>query len=246
MKFASAPPNHHGFLTKYSKVPSDFCYKLPENVGLKEGVLVEPLAVAVHVAKLGGVKLGSKVVVFGAGTVGLLCAAVSKAMGASAVVSVDVNAERLAFAREFTATGTFRPLETQTAEQMAIEIIEQNNFTSQGVRGADVVLEATGAEKCIEAGVHVLRMGGTFVQAGLGKGKVEFPIVTLSEKEMCLKGSFRYGPGDFETVVRLLGEGRVKVDGLVSGMVPFEKATEAWELTKKGVGIKNLIEGPID
>ena len=90
-------------------MPEDFCYKLPIAVSLGEGVLVEPLAVACHVARLADVKAGQDIVIFGAGTIGLLCASVVKAMGGRKIVSVDVNKTRLEFAKGFAATATFRP-----------------------------------------------------------------------------------------------------------------------------------------
>ena len=174
---------------------------------------------------------------------GLLCAAVAKAMGAGKIISMDMNRERLDFASKNAATGTFQPSRDNTAEETAQRIIEQHSLALEGV---DVVLEATGAEPCIEAGIHVLRMGGTFVQAGLGKAKIEFPIVALSEKELNMKGWFRYNAGDFDLAMHLLESKKVSVKELITSVLPFEEATEAWERTRRGEGIKNLIRGPED
>ena len=240
MTFAAAPPASHGTLTKFFKMPEDFCYKLPETIGLDEGVLVEPLAVAVHVARLAYIGVGQSVVIFGAGTIGLLCAAVAKTMGAGKIISVDINEERLEFAARFASTGTYLPVITQSAEETAQAIKEDYNLG----QGADVVLEATGADSCIEAGIHVLRSGGSFVQAGLGKSKIQFPIVALSEKELHMKGSFRYNAGDFDMAMYLLGSGKISLKELITAVEPFERATHAWERTRKGGGIKTLIQGP--
>lgn len=242
MSFAAdpRPPMTHGTLRKFYKLPEDFCYRLPESIGLDEGVLVEPLAVAVHCARLASVNTGQSVVVFGAGTIGLLCAAVCKALGASKVVSVDVNASRLEFAQKFAGSLPYLPQRSDTAETMASKIQEEHALPD----GADVVLEATGVESCIETGIHVLRAGGSFVQAGLGKQKISFPITVLIEKEIHMIGCFRYSAGDYEMAMHLLETKRVNVKDLISSVVPFEGATEAWERTRKGEGIKNLIRGP--
>ncbi|KAE8447695.1 hypothetical protein EG329_010502 [Mollisiaceae sp. DMI_Dod_QoI] len=242
MKFAASPPKSHGALTKYFKMPEDYCYKLPDFMGLDEGVLVEPLAVAVHVARLADIKTGQDIVVFGAGTIGLLCAAVAEAMGAKKIISVDVNSSRLEFAKNFAATETFLPSRDDSAEESARKIIAMNGLEE----GADVVLEATGVEICIETGIFALRRGGTFIQAGLGKSKVQFPIVKLSEKEINMKGCFRYTAGDFELAMHFLETGKISVKELISTEEPFERATYAWEKTKRGEGIKNLIRGPQD
>ena len=156
MRFAAAPPDAHGMLTKYYKLSEDFCYKLVGDVRLQEGVLVEPLAVAVHMARLVDVRFGDRVVVYGAGTVGLLCSAVAKVFGASKIVVVDVVERKLEFAKMYVAGArTFLP-EKVAPEENARRLIESFDLKN----GADVVMEATGAEPCIQAGVHALRKGG--------------------------------------------------------------------------------------
>ena len=241
MTFAAAPPESHGTLTKYFRMPEDFCYKLPDFMGLDEGVLVEPLAVAVHASRLADVKAGQDVVVFGAGTVGLLCAAVARAMGARKVVSVDVNDSRLELVRKFADANTYHPAREESAQDTAINVIRSNGLDE----GADVVLEATGVQSCIEAGIAVLKPGSTYVQVGMGKTKIEFPIASFAEKELNMKGCFRYSAGDYDLALHLLESKKVSVKELITGVEPFERATVAWERTKRGEGIKNLIQGPL-
>lgn len=159
MQFAATPP-FDGTLAKYYSLPEDFCYKLPESVSLEEGALVEPLAVAVHVvARQAVVTPGSSVVVFGSGPVGLLCCAVAKAFGATKIVAVDINEERLAFAAKYAATRTIVS-QRESATDAAARIIESCDLGP----GADFVIDASGAESCIQTSIHVVRIGGTYVQ----------------------------------------------------------------------------------
>jgi D-xylulose reductase len=80
-------------------------------VSLEDGAMMEPLSVAVHsVSTLGKLKSGQNVVVFGAGPVGLLIMAVAKALGAKKIVAVDINEERLKFAKQYAATDIFVPV----------------------------------------------------------------------------------------------------------------------------------------
>lgn len=65
-------------------------------------------------------------------------------------------------------------------------------------------------------------------------------------KELTLKGSFRYGAGDYSLAVELIGSGKVEAKSLISRRVKFEKAEEAFKDMKNGKGIKTLIEGPKD
>ena len=243
MRFAASPPDAHGVLCKFFRLPEDFVYKLPQGVGLEEGALVEPTAVAVHMNRLVDVGVGDKVVVFGAGTVGLLCAAVAKAFGARKIVLVDILEKKLEFAKKFVAgCETFIPGKGVGAEENAKKLTEQFGLED----GADVVLEATGAEPCIQTGVFVVRSGGRYVQGGLGKPMCDFPIVLMSAKELTMKGCFRYYGGDFRIALDLISGGKLAVKELITKRMDFEQATEAWETTKRGEGIKTLIRGVKD
>lgn len=240
MKFAAAPPDDHGTLTMLFKVPGDFCYKLPDNVGLEEAVLIEPLSVAVHAAKKVNLRHGDTVIIFGSGTIGLLCAAVAKAYGAKRTVAVDIVEEKLHFARKWNGADVFKPDMKASPESNAARLIKDNEL---GL-GADVVIEASGAASSIKTGVHALRPGGSFAQVGVVGASIEFPIQQVAERELHVHGCYRYGAGDFDTALQMLSTNQIDVKDLISAILPFEKATEAWELTKRGQGIKNLIRGP--
>jgi D-xylulose reductase len=169
--FAATPP-WDGTLAKYYTVASDYCYKIPDAMTMEEAALVEPVAVAVQICKVAALRANQTVVVFGAGPIGVLAQAVAKAAGAKKVIAVDISPSRLAFARRYAADGTFVPPRAEPgvdsvahAEAVARMIKEEFGLGE----GADVVLECTGAEPCIQAGVNVAVKGGTYVQAGMGK-----------------------------------------------------------------------------
>jgi D-xylulose reductase len=161
MKFAATPP-FDGTLCRYYLVPDDLCYKLPENVSLEEGALMEPMSVAVHVCRLLEIGPGKSIVVFGAGPVGLLCCGVAKAYGAEKIVCVDINEERITFAQRYAATHSFLPQKDEKPEDIASRIIKECGLGD----GADAVVDATGAAVCIQAGIHVARAGAIYCQAG--------------------------------------------------------------------------------
>ncbi|TVY35682.1 putative D-xylulose reductase A [Lachnellula occidentalis] len=238
MHFAATPPID-GTLAGFYTLPEDFCYKLPEHMSLQEGALIEPLAVAVHIVKQAEVSPGLSVVVMGAGPVGLLCCAVAKAYGASKIVSVDIQPSRLEFAAGFAATHTFTPARVP-AEENATRLLREVGIAD----GADVVIDASGAEPSIQTSLHVVRRGGVYVQGGMGKPDITFPIMALCTKEVTAKGSFRYGSGDYKLAVELVASGKVDVKKLITGTVKFEDAEQAFKDVKAGKGIKCLIAGP--
>jgi len=238
MKFAATPP-YDGTLTGVYASAEDFCYKLPDHVSLQEGALIEPLAVAVHIVRQAEIKPGESVVVMGAGPVGLLCCAVAKAFGASKIVAVDIQQGRLDFAAKYAATHTFTPARV-SAEENAKNLLAAADLPL----GADAVIDASGAEPSIQTSQHVVRRGGIYVQGGMGKPDITFPIMTMCVNEVTMKGSFRYGSGDYKLAVEFVSQGRVDVKALISDTVEFKDAENAFKSVKEGKGIKVLIKGP--
>lgn len=141
-------------------------------MNLEEAALVEPVAVAVQITKVGKVKPNQTVVVFGCGPIGLLCQAVCKAYSAKKVIGVDISQSRVDFAKTFGADDIFvppsRPEGTDdSAWNEAVARMMKEEFKLG--EGPDVVLEATGAQACIQTGIHLTKKGGTYVQAGMGR-----------------------------------------------------------------------------
>lgn len=238
MQFAATPP-YDGTLSTFYSLPEECCFKLPPHISLREGALVEPLSIAVHCCSLAGNLQGRSVGVFGAGPIGLLCSAVAQAFGSSRVVVIDVVDSRLSFARTFGAHETYK-MQGGTPEVNADNLIAKAQLPA----GFDVVIDATGAQPCINCGVAALKRGGVFVQAGLGAPKIDFPIGQICDKEATLKGSFRYGPGDYKLAVDLLNSNRVRLDSLITHEFAFEQAEEAFENVASKAGIKSVIYGP--
>ncbi|KAI5461952.1 chaperonin 10-like protein [Mariannaea sp. PMI_226] len=239
MVFAASPP-YHGTLTGFFVAADDFCYKLPDHVSLHEGALAEPLAVAVHIVRLAQITPGTSVIIFGAGPVGLLCASVARVYGAATVVCVDIVQLKLDVAKEFAATHVVLP-QSKDPSQNAAHILQAAGL---GRAGADVAIDASGAELSIQTALHATRRGGTFVQGGMGKADISFPIMAMCMKEITAHGSFRYSSGDFKLALDLIGSGQVKVSKLITGIVNFRSAEGAIRKVSEGGVIKLLIAGP--
>lgn len=208
---------------------------------LEEGALLEPLSVAVHCAKLAKISFGASVLILGAGPIGVLCSATARAFGATKTVTVDVAAARLQFAKEYAGTQTYEMDGSLSPEANAARILAMQGISLEGF---DVVIEATGVGQCVSTGIHALRRGGVFVQAGLGAPEIAFPIGQLCSKEGSLIGSFRYGPGDYDSAIKLVEEGAIKLLPLITHRFSFEEAEKAFQNVAERQGIKTIISGP--
>jgi L-iditol 2-dehydrogenase len=236
MAFAATPP-FDGTLARYYLSPEDFLVKLPEHVSLEEGALVEPLAVAVHAAKRAGVRFNSRVIVFGAGPVGLLTAATARAFGATQVLVVDIFDQKLETAKELGATHVLNSLKTKDFKKSVLELLGEE---------PNIVIEATGAEICIRNGIAVVKAGGSFVQVGMGQDNINFPISELTAKEVLFTGNFRYSHGDYKDAVDLISLKLLDVTKIISHRYSFAQAKEAYDnvLANPKDVVKTIIDGP--
>ncbi|CAE6360969.1 unnamed protein product [Rhizoctonia solani] len=256
MVFAATPP-YDGTLARYYKLRSDIAYKLPPSMSLEDGAMIEPTAVAVHsVSTLAKFQPEQSIAVFGAGPVGILCMAVAKALGARRIVAIDIAPHRLEFAKNYAATDAFLPPKMEEGEtkpaysaRAAALLKEQFGLSDRGDHSIDVVIDASGAEVCVQMGFHIIRVGGTYVQVGMGPD-AQIPFGAMMVKELTVRGSFRYGPGDYQLAISLVSQGKVDLKPLVTHRFEFTDAVAAFNTTKTGKGpdgkgvIKAIIDGP--
>ncbi|KAK6910170.1 chlorophyll synthesis pathway protein BchC [Kwoniella mangroviensis CBS 8507] len=258
MVFAAYPPSRGGTLQRYYKLPADLVYRLPSSVALEYGAMMEPLSVAVHaVANKGGMKTGYNILIFGAGPVGLLAMAVAKGMGANRIVAVDINKERLDFAKGYAATDVYIPIkqnENETRPQYSVraaaDLLLSLGIPARGPGSIDLVVDATGAEVCIQMGLNAVKPGGTYVQTGFGPPDIQIPMFRITTNEIVIKGGWRYGNGDYPLAIDLVNRGLVNLQPLLTHTFKFKDALEAFEITKAGTDkdgkfvIKCVIDGP--
>ncbi|KAI1498605.1 alcohol dehydrogenase [Biscogniauxia marginata] len=247
MVFAACPPSD-GTLAKYYVSASDFCYKIPDSMSLEEAAMVEPVSVACAVCTTADLRAHQTVLVLGSGPIGVLCQAVAKQWGATKVVGVDVVQSRLEVAKSYGVDATYippRPKEGVDPLEHAELVASEMNRTLGLGEGADVVLECSGAEPCVQLGIFAAKKGGTFVQAGMGREVVAFPITTIITKGLTVKGSIRYRPGSYPAAIDLISSGKIDVKRLITNKYKFEQAEEAFELVKSGRQdvFKVMIEG---
>ncbi|XP_063305236.1 sorbitol dehydrogenase [Pelobates fuscus] len=231
--FCATPPDD-GNLCRYYTHHANFCYKLPDNVTFEEGALIEPLSVGIHACRRAGVTLGSKVFICGAGPIGLVSLLVAKMMGASQVVISDLSSTRLEKAREVGADFALH-VTNETPQEIA-----QKVETLLGCM-PEITIECTGAETCIQTGIYATRSGGTLILVGLGPAMVNVPIVNAAVREVDIRGIFRYC-NTWPMAISMLSSKRVNVAPLVTHRFPLEKALEAFETTKQGLGVKVMLK----
>lgn len=150
--------NGDGAMADYITVLEPYVYKLPENLSYNAGALIEPLSVAVHAVRRAEIKMGDKVVVIGAGAIGILIAALCRKCGAAEVAIVDHHDSRLNLALEMGATVKINSKEVDFEQAV-------KDFT--GGIGADKSFECVGLEATFNQAMNALRKGGLATIVGI-------------------------------------------------------------------------------
>ncbi len=217
VEFLATPP-YHGCFENYISFPANMAFKLPENVSSKEGALVEPLCVGLEAAREGGVSLGSRVIILGAGCIGLTALLASKAYGATDITVVDVIQKRLDKAMEMGATRVINA---------ASEDIVKKYMDITAGQGAQIVMETAGAEITTQQTVSLVARGGAIVLVGMApKDTFGFNFAKLMGSVANIKTIFRY-KNLFPTAISAVESGAISLSGLVTHEYKFEDLAAA-------------------
>ena len=230
MGSASKTPHMQGGFAEFIDVQPDRCFPVPDATPLLDAALAEPLAVALHAVARTGSVAGERVVVFGAGPIGLLLMMVARHRGAAHVTVVDVAAAPLAAAQRVGAD--------------AVVDASGDGGAMAGLAGVDVAFEASGSEAGVRDALMVVRRGGTLVQVGnLSRGDVTLPFNQVMATELRVAGSFRFAD-EFREAVELIGSGAIAVGAIVSGQAPLAEAAEAFALANdRSRSVKVMLTG---
>lgn len=233
MRFFATPPIN-GTLSRFVVHDADFCFKLPDNLSFEDGALLEPLSVAIHSCRRGNVQMGHRVLILGAGPIGVLNLLTAKAVGAGRVVITDLDDGRLALAKKLGADATIN-VRGKSLTAVKEEIIE-----ALGGQQPQVCIECTGAQPSIETAITTTRSGGVIVLVGLGADRVEIPIIESATREVDIRGIFRY-VNCYPTAIELLSSGKLDLSGLTRAHYKLEETLEAFKRTQKADVIKVFI-----
>ena len=199
-------------------VPAFTVHRLPPDIDLKIAALTEPLAVACHDVGRGRVTAGETVVVIGGGPIGVLISLVARTRGAHVILS-EVNASRLAFARELGLT-VIDPSQTDVAQ--AIEDITAG-------AGADVVFEVSGSTAGAMTMTKLAGLRGRVVVVAIFSSPPAVSLHDVFWKELEIVGARVYEPEDYETAIALVVSGRLPLGELITSVEPLEKLQVALE-----------------
>ncbi|MEW9669888.1 galactitol-1-phosphate 5-dehydrogenase [Ammoniphilus sp. 3BR4] len=190
-----------GAFAEYVNVPASAVHVIPDTMNPYRASLTEPLACSLRAARRAMENHPfSNVVVFGAGTIGLLAFLTAQILGASRVIVVDKNEGRLKTPDRLGATGTISPDQPGYIQKIK---------DAMGPSGIDVIIDAVGFQPTRSAAIELINPGGTIMNIGLGIDQTQVPLNVCVRNEISILGSFSYHAQDFHDALELLKSGRI-------------------------------------
>ncbi|KAF6818857.1 threonine dehydrogenase [Colletotrichum plurivorum] len=237
-----------GALSEYVVVrdyePRKQLSKIPAHVSWHVAALNEPMAVALHTINRTNPKPGCKVVIFGAGAVGLGCVLAYRRRGAAHIIVVDVVGSRLEKAKRVGADVAIDSTGLEDAE-LARSLMDLHGDGATGWNpglkaGTDIYVDAAGAPPVPRQVAAIAKQGATFAVVGVHKKPVELPFGDLITKELSIVFCLGYPTEIFE-VTDDIAENWETYGEIVSDQVPFERAPEALALARSGKADKVVV-----
>jgi L-iditol 2-dehydrogenase len=220
-----AVPGTDGAFQEYVTIQDHFAHAIPDGVSDHAAALMEPLSVAIATARKARFSPGDRVLVTGAGPVGIAIAQVARAYGAAEVIVSDIAEDRRAAALTFGATSVVDP---------------SDSAFDDAVAGVDSFADASGAASAVRAGIRALRPAGRAVLVGMGLPEVPLPVTAIQNKELVVTGVFRYA-NTWPTAISLVAGGQVDLDRMVTGTFGLDEVREALESTANPATIKSVV-----
>jgi 2-desacetyl-2-hydroxyethyl bacteriochlorophyllide A dehydrogenase len=214
-----------GGAAEYVAVPAANCVRLPEHITCEDAPLIEPLSCAVRGYDVLTSQLGAHVLIYGAGTMGLMMLELAKRTGAASVDVVELSTERLTTARKFGCTSA-----VTSADEL------DQPF------GWELVVDATGNARAIQDGLGRVGPGGTFLQFGVADyaTRVTIDPYRIYNKEITVTGSMAV-LHSYERAAELLAAGVLNPSAFITDRLPLTDYAQAIERFRSGAGLKTQV-----
>ncbi|MET8688818.1 zinc-dependent alcohol dehydrogenase family protein [Streptomyces sp. NPDC004732] len=214
-----------GGAAEYAVAPAANCVRLPDHVRTQDAALIEPLSCAVRGYDVLRARLGSHVLIYGSGTMGLMMLELAKRTGAASVDVVDLNADRLATAQRLGVSGSAAGPDELDRPQ-----------------GWDVVIDATGNAAAIQDGLDRVAKAGTFLQFGVADyaTRVSIDPYRIYNQEITITGSMAV-LHSYERAAELFAAGVLDPDVFISDRLSLTEYPQALDRFAAGVGRKIVV-----
>lgn len=207
-----------GAFSKYFTMPVERLYN-GQGISPKALALIEPFCISYHGVKRAQVNQGDRVLVVGAGTIGILAMIAAKRAGARVYIS-DIAPAKLERAKKFGTDGTIYNENPEAFMKQVNDITNRDGF--------DVVIEAVGLPSTFQNCIDAVAFGGRFVLIGVGKKNLDFNFTLIQKKELAIFGSRNAVKDDFLQLIKAVKETSLQIEEIITNIYPFEQTAKAF------------------
>jgi alcohol dehydrogenase/L-iditol 2-dehydrogenase len=225
----------NGAFADYVRVPARILHRVPNGLDLESAATTEPISVAYNALVVkSNINTGDTVVIFGAGPIGLFATQIAKLSGAGKIILTGLGSDvgRLKVGRRVGAE-----------EIVNIEVEDLSSLVMEWTDGlgADLIVDAAGANSILEEAMKIVRPNGQITKIGWDPRPVGFSLDPLLIKAVTFQGVFSHTWPTWEKVLTLMGGGKINVDALISHRLSITEWKKAFELVESREAIKALI-----
>ncbi|MEG1945573.1 MAG: NAD(P)-dependent alcohol dehydrogenase [Lachnospiraceae bacterium] len=217
--FMATQPNYKGALTQYMTHPEEWTYHIPEGMSTLEGALVEPAAVGMHAAILGGAQVGKSIVILGGGTIGLMTLQACLSLGATDITVVDVIEKRLELAKKLGAKRVINGKKQDIVAQIRATELYGNH-------GVALVFETAGSTFTAQQALQIVARGGKIMMVGTQSQPVSIDFLKIN-REVVIQTAFRYC-NNFPQTIEAIATGKFKVKDMITNIYDYKEVQTAF------------------
>lgn len=208
----------------YFCIDSKMVLEIPESMTMEMAAMVEPACVAYHGAKRGHIEAGDRVLIVGAGPIGVFCMQSCFALGAKEVYIADMDESRLEIAKSLGATGVI-----EVAKESLGEGLKRLTGSDKSI---DVFYDCVGEKGIVLNNIlQIAKRGSRIVVIGVLQKEYMIPLLPdFVQHELSLSGTTMYVPQDYKEMINLMGKGIIRIDGMISHHFTLEEVPEVLDM----------------
>ena len=212
-------------------VSADRLHVIPDDLSDLDAVLIEPLATPVHAERLSGGVEDRRVVIIGAGTIGLLMLAAVRFAGVKEVIMTDVLGNKRERALRLGADAVYDAVDPSVVTRIREDLGES----------VDVVFDCVSIQSTVDQAIELAAKGGIVIIVGVPVRPVIVPLPEIQDMQIRIQGSATYMPEDFDRAIEILRAGYARSDDLVTARFALERAAAAFDAARSGDEVKVVL-----
>ncbi|NLC67227.1 MAG: alcohol dehydrogenase catalytic domain-containing protein [Clostridiaceae bacterium] len=216
-----------GAFVQYKSISKNMIMPIPDTISIDDAALIEPACVAYHGAKRGEINDDDKVLIVGAGPIGIFCMQSCKVLGAKKVYIADIDSWRLKLAERLGADGII----DVSKESLETGLIRLAGSSKE----IDVFFDCVGGKgNVFDQILQLARRGTRVVMVGVLQNEYDIPhLPDFVQHELRLSGTTMYVPRDYREMIQFMSEGKIKTDGMITHYFKLKEIKKVFELIQR-------------